>query len=187
MHRHGGEAQQFHSNHQSNPVEDHLSLSVVGVFHTLFGIIALVSAGWLIVKFHHIDIRQVVGKVYVFSTAITAALALFVFNHGGFNIAHGLAVLTLLALSAGLLLSWFKLFGKFTVYIQLTAMSSTILFHLLPAATEVMLRLPLDKPLVSSLDDPLLQKTFLVILVLFLIMLLWQLLWLKRKNAYIHH
>ena len=164
-----------------------MSLSVIGIFHTLFGLFALVSAGYLIVKYHHIDIKRGLGKLYVLSTAVTAVTSLFVFNHGGFNIAHGLAILTLLALLVGLLLSWFKLFGKFTVYLQLSAMSSTLLFHLLPAATEVMTRLPLDKPLVSSLDDPLLQKTFLVILVLFLIMLLWQLLWLKRKNAYIHH
>lgn len=164
-----------------------MSLSVVGIFHTLFGLIALVSAGWLIIKSHHIDIKQRLGKIYVVATAITAGTSLFIFNHGGFNIAHALGVLTLGALLVGLLLSFFKLFGKFTAYLQLIAMSSTILFHLLPAATEVMTRLPVDAPLVSSLEDPLLQKTFLVILVLFLIMLLWQLIWLKRKNVYIHH
>lgn len=167
--------------------ESALSLSVVGIFHTIFGLFALISAAWLIVTSHQIDIKQSLGKLYVLSTAITAATALFIFNHGGFNIAHGLAVLTLLALLAGILLSFFKLFGKATAYLQLISMSSTLLFHLLPTATEVLTRFPMSEPLAKSLEDPILQKTFLIILVLFLIMLSWQLLWLKRRNVYIHH
>lgn len=164
-----------------------MSLSVVGIFHTIFGLLALISAAWLIITSHQIDIKKSLGKLYVICTAITAVTALFIFNHGSFNIAHGLAILTLVALIAGILLSFFKLFGKATAYLQLIAMSSTLLFHLLPTATEVLTRLPISDPLAKSLDDPILQKTFLVILVLFLIILSWQLLWLKRQNVYIHH
>lgn len=167
--------------------ESALSLSVVGIFHTIFGLIALICAAWLIITSHQIDIKRSSGKLYIFSTVITAVTALFIFNHGGFNIAHGLAVLTLLALLVGIILSFFKLFGKATAYLQLMAMSSTLLFHLLPTATEVLTRFPMSAPLAKNLEDPILQKTFLVILVLFLIMLSWQLLWLKRQNVYIHH
>lgn len=163
-----------------------MSLSVTGIFHTIFGLAALISAAWLIFKYQDINFKHRLGKLYVASTAITAVTALFIFNHGGFNVAHGLAILTLVALFAGILLSYFKIFGKLTPYLQLTAMSSTLLFHLLPAATEVLTRVPVSDPLAKSLTDPLLQKTFLVILVLFLIMLVWQLLCLKRKNIYIH-
>ncbi|MCF6226901.1 MAG: hypothetical protein L3J22_11465, partial [Xanthomonadales bacterium] len=60
--------------------------------------------------------------------------------------------------------------------------SSTILFHLLPTATEILTRFPPDAPIVNSLTDPLLQKTFLGIFVVFLIMLIWQMSWLKGQK-----
>lgn len=164
-----------------------MSLSVQGIIHTLCGIVALVCATWSIAKFHLIDIKHSLGKIYVVNTAITAATALLIFNHGGFNVAHGLAVLTLLALAAGVVLGYFKLFGKFTPYLQLVAMSSTLLFHSLPTATEIITRFPMDDPIAKSLKDPILQKTFLVLLILWLILLVWQLIMLKRKNVYIHH
>ena len=162
-----------------------MSLSVVGIFHTLFGLFALISAAWLIIKFQKITISHPLGKLYILATAITAGSAFFIFNHGGFNIAHGLAGLTLAALLVSVLLSYFKVFGTLTPYFQLVAMSSTLLFHLIPAATEVLMRFPLSNPLVKSFEDPLLHKTFLVILVLFLVLLIWQIARLKRKTIYI--
>ena len=163
-----------------------MSLSAVGIVHTFFGLLALFTATRLIVKHRHIDTRQGEGKTYVVATAITAITALFIFNHGGFNQAHGLALLTLFALLAGVLLNFFRLFGRLTPYIQLTALSSTLLFHLIPAATEILTRFPLNDPKVKSFDDPLLHQTFLIILVLFLVLLTWQLLWLKRRHHYIN-
>lgn len=162
-----------------------MSLSVVGIFHTLFGLFALIAAAWLIIKFQKIAISHPLGKLYMLATAITAGTSFFIFNHGGFNIAHGLAALTLAALFVAILLSLFKIFGTLTPYFQLVAMSSTLLFHLIPAATEVLTRFPLSDPLVKSFDDPLLHKTFLVILVLFLVLLIWQIARLKRKTIYI--
>lgn len=166
------------------PPEAALSLTTIGIFHTLFGLLALGCAIYMLVKYRHLDVKHRVGKIYILATAITAATALGIFNHGGFNQAHALAILTLLALLAAIILSYFKIFGKLTPYFQLTAMSSTLLFHMLPTATEILTRLPVDDPLVKSFDAPLLHKTFLVILLLFVVLLVWQLLWLKRKNIY---
>lgn len=162
-----------------------MSLSVVGIFHTLFGLFALVSAIWLIVKFQKIDSNHPLGKLYILATAITAGSAFFIFNHGGFNIAHALAALTITALLVSILLSYFKMFGTLTPYFQLVAMSSTLLFHLIPAATEVLTRFPLSDPLVKNFEDPLLHQTFLAIFVLFLLLLIWQIARLKRKTIYI--
>ena len=59
---------------------------------------------------------------------------------------------------------------------------ATLLFHLLPTATEVMTRFPMDNPMVSSLTDPLLQKTFLVILIIWALGLGLQLYWLRSQD-----
>jgi len=162
-----------------------VSLSLPGVIHTLFGLLALALAITLIVKHQRIPLNQSLGKLYALFTAITAATSLFIFNHGGFNPAHALAVMTLAALLIAILLSLFKVFGTVTPYVQLTLMSSTLLFHLLPAVTEILMRLPVDAPLVENLEDPLLHQVFLVIFVLFLLLLFWQIAKLKKKTIYI--
>ncbi|MCC2608126.1 hypothetical protein [Planctobacterium marinum] len=162
-----------------------MSLSLPGVVHTLFGLLALILAMVLIAKHQRILLNHPMGKLYALFTAITAGTSLFIFNHGGLNPAHILAVLTLVALLGAIVLSLFKVFGTITPYVQLTLMSSTLLFHLLPAATEVLMRFPVDEPLVENLEDPLLHQTFLVIFILFLLLLMWQIAKLKKKTIYI--
>jgi len=60
--------------------------------------------------------------------------------------------------------------------------SSTVLFHLLPTATEILTRFPLDAPLVDSLEAPLLLKTFATIVTVFLVMLGLQMNWLRNQQ-----
>ncbi|MBE1298389.1 MAG: hypothetical protein GJ680_00565 [Alteromonadaceae bacterium] len=161
-----------------------MPLTPLGIVHTVVGIAAIISLIMCLVKYKHITLKSRAGKIYLLATLITAASALGIFQHGGFNAAHLLGILTLLAVIVGWLLSFFRLFGKLTPYFQLTAYSSTILFHALPTATEIMTRFPPSSPIVSGLDDPLLQKTFLIILCVFVIFLLWQLNWLRNKRKY---
>ena len=49
--------------------------------------------------------------------------------------------------------------------------------------TEILTRFPMDAPVVSSLQDPLLQKTFLGIVIVFSVMLVMQLRWLKLNPS----
>ncbi|XOV80492.1 MAG: hypothetical protein ACFHVJ_05960 [Aestuariibacter sp.] len=161
-----------------------MALSPLGIVHTILGTIALFSAIYLFVSRRHIDIKHPVGKLYVVVTLLTAGTSLGIFNHGSFNIAHGLAVLTILAALFGAALSVFRIFGRLTRYLQLTALSSTLLFHLIPAATEIMTRFPSNSPMASSIQDPLLLQTFLGIFVAFLLLLFWQYLWLRKQTIY---
>lgn len=162
-----------------------MELSLLGIFHTILGTMALVSAIYLIVKRNHIDVKHPIGKVYVVVTLLTAASALGIFKHGGFNAAHGLAILTIAAALFGMGLSVFRVFGRLTRYLQLTALSSTLLFHLIPTATEILTRFPSDNPLAKGLDDPLLLQTFLGIFVAFLLLLIWQYMWLRKQTIYL--
>jgi len=122
------------------------------------------------------------GKVYLITTFITAASSLTIFKHGSFNPAHGLAILTLLALFAGMILEKTVLFKSWNKYFVNLCYSSTILFHLIPTATEILTRFPMDAPLVNSLKYPLLHKTFLAIFVVFMIFLILQMKWLRGQN-----
>lgn len=159
-----------------------MPLSPVGIIHTVVGIIALFFGVKSIWNNKQILLSTKSGKIYLGATVITAATALTIFKHGGFNAAHGLAILTLVAVFCGMFLDKYPLFKSWNKYFVSLAFSSTFLFHLLPTATEILTRFPMQAPLVSELKDPLLQKTFLVILVIFLMFLIMQMNWLRKQR-----
>lgn len=126
-------------------------------------------------SFHHqialslISYVLLLGKIYLITTLITAASSLAIFKHGSFNLVHVLALLTLLAVFAGLVLEKTVLFKSWDKYFVNLCFSSTLLFHLIPITTEILTRFPMDAPLVNYLKNPLLQKTFLTIFVVFIV------------------
>ena len=159
------------------------SLSPMGILHTVLGIVALVAGFILLWQSKRISYQPKLGKIYLAATFITGASSLTIFNHGSFNIAHGLGILTMLAVVVGMLAEKTQILGFLNKYFVNLCYSATLLFHLLPTTTEIMIRFPVDAPLVSSLKDPLLHKTFLIIFVLFIIMLIWQMIWLRKQPA----
>ncbi|MFK8013693.1 MAG: hypothetical protein AB8B80_16760 [Marinicellaceae bacterium] len=159
-----------------------MSLSPIGIFHTVIGIVALISGFVLLWKDKRISYIPLLGKIYLLSTFITAASSLTIFRHGSFNPAHALAILTLLAVIVGMIIEKTVLFKSWNKYFVNLAYSSTILFHLIPTATEILTRFPRQAPLVQSLNDPLLHKTFLAIFVVFMCLLIVQMRWLKNQK-----
>ncbi|MCF6300484.1 MAG: hypothetical protein L3J52_05135 [Proteobacteria bacterium] len=159
-----------------------MTLSPMGIFHTIIGIAALISGFKLLWQNKQISSTPLTGKIYLITTLITAASSLTIFKLGTFHIAHVLGILTLMAVLAGVLTEKMVFFKSWNKYAVNLFYSSTILFHLLPTATEILTRFPPDAPIVNSLKDPLLHKTFLGIFVVFLIMLIWQMKWLKGQK-----
>jgi uncharacterized membrane protein len=159
-----------------------MNLSAMGLFHTLIGILALISGFWILYKKKRISYDSLLGKIYLFSTLVTAASSLSIFKNGSFNVAHALGVLTILAVFTGMLIEKTIIFKSWNKYFINLCYSSTILFHLIPTATEVLTRFPIQAPLVSSIESPLLHKTFLIIFILYLVMLFLQMKWLKNQN-----
>lgn len=158
-------------------------ISPIGWFHTALGVIALVSGAVALIRSREITLRTPLGKLYLLATLVTAATALLIFQRGSFGPGHALAVMTILALFVGTLAATTKLFGKLSRYVQALGYSSTLLFHCVPAVTDGLMRLPVGDPVVSSLDDPLLQACYLVLLVLFLIGITMQLRWISRDAS----
>ena len=155
----------------------------LGWFHTVMGVIALLSGAFTLARFKEILLQKRSGQLYLVSTLITAVTALAIYQHGAFGPAHGLAVMTLLALAVGTIAATTRLFGKFSRYVQAIGYSATLLFHCVPAITDGLLRLPVGDPVLTSIEDPILRMCYLALLVLFVVGSTLQLRWIYRQSA----
>ena len=157
-------------------------MTVLGWFHTILGILAVLSGFYTLYKYKIITTEESSGKLYVLVTLLVAGSALGIYNQGGFGIAHVLAVLTLIALAGGYFMEKFKWFGSFSKYFQALGYTSTLLFHMIPAITDFLRRLPLGDPFIDSFEDPLLLNFHTAFLVIYLVGLVAQIVWLKRQT-----
>ena len=155
-------------------------MTMLGWFHTVLGVGAVLSGFYTIFKYKVISLEEFTGKLYLFLTLIVAGSALGIYNQGGFGIAHILAVLTLIALIGGVIMEKVKLFGSFSKYFQALGYTSTLLFHMIPAITDFLRRLPVGDPFVDSLEDPLLINFQLAFLLIYFVGIAIQMLWLKK-------
>ena len=154
----------------------------LGWFHTILGIGALMSGVYTLIKYRVVTLAHRSGKLYALLTLIVAGTALGIYNQGGFGIAHNLAVLTLVALAGGVMMEKTRLFGSFSKYCQALGYSSTLLFHMIPAITDFLRRLPVGDPFIDTLEDPLLRQFHLAFLAIFVVGVIAQVLWLRKPS-----
>ena len=157
-------------------------MTLLGWFHTVFGVLAVLSGFYALYKYRVISLKESSGKVYVFVTFVVAASALGIYNQGGFGVAHILAVLTLIALAGAVIMEKTNLFGSLSKYFQALGYTSTLLFHMIPAITDFLRRLPVGDPFIDSIEDPLLIKFHLAFLATFILGIILQMIWLKKSN-----
>jgi uncharacterized membrane protein len=153
----------------------------LGWFHTVMGVIALLSGGFTLAQFKEISPQTRSGQIYLAATLITAGTALGIFQRGEFGPGHALAVMTLAALALGTVAATMKPFGKLSRYVQAVSYSATLLFHCVPAVTDGLLRLPVGDPVLTSIGDPVLKMCYLGLLILFLVGVSLQLRWIHRQ------
>ena len=158
-----------------------MPLSLLGIFHTFVGGGAVLAVIYLLWRDKQIRLDRGLAKLYLAATVLTSVSALGIFKHGALNTAHGLAVLTILAVVAGIVATKVSFLGGYQKYFVALCFSSTVLFHALPTATEIVTRFPMDAPLASTIEDPLLGKIFMVILVTFVVLLALQMNWLRKQ------
>ena len=157
-------------------------MTILGWFHTVLEILAVLSGFYTLYKYKIITTSESSGRLYVLVTLLVAGSALGIYNQGGFGVAHVLAVLTLIALAGGYIMEKFKWFGSFSKYFQALGYTSTLLFHMIPAITDFLRRLPVGDPFIDSFDDPLLLNFHTAFLVIYLVGLVTQIVWLKRQT-----
>jgi len=159
-------------------------MTMLGWFHTILGIGAVLSGFYAIAKFKIISLENKIGQIYVILTAIVAGSALGIYNQGGFGVAHILAVLTLIALVGAIVMEKFKLFGGFSKYFQALGYTSTFLFHMIPAITDFLRRIPIGDPFVDSFEAPLLVNFQLSFLLIYFVGIIMQMIWLKKMERF---
>ena len=157
-------------------------MTILGWLHTVLGVVAVLNGFYTLYNYRVISVKESSGRIYVYITLLVAVSALGIYNQGGFGIAHVLAVLTLIALAGGFIMERTKLFGSFSKYFQALSYSSTLLFHMIPAITDFLRRLPVGDPFIDSFEDPLLVNFYLAFLLLFVVGIIAQIFWLKKQE-----
>tara|TARA_Y100001970_G_scaffold267251_1_gene356968 strand:+ start:54 stop:533 length:480 start_codon:yes stop_codon:yes gene_type:complete len=158
-----------------------MEISFIGWIHTILGTLAIFVAVFIIAKEGFISVKNFLGKFYLITTIITAATALMLYKNGGFNLAHLLAVFTLIAIVLGLASEKYDFFGL-SKYLQAMSYTGSVLFHLIPGIAEVNKRLPLDNPMGLSVDDPINIRYYLIFTVVCgaTILIQWFYIWKKK-------
>ena len=145
------------------------AISFLGWVHTVLGISALLVGFYSLARYKFIKARNLSGEIYLFTTLIVAISSLFIYHQGGFGPAHFMGVLAILAVMVGFVTERKKIFGFFSPYIETIAYTSTFLFHVLPAITDGLRRLPPSDPFIDSFEDPLLLNFFLLFISMYIV------------------
>jgi uncharacterized membrane protein len=156
-------------------------ITLLGWFHTIIAIMALLAGFYTLAVYKVITLEHKTGQVYLGFTLIAAVTALMIYNQGGFGPAHILAVLTILALIAGFFVSKIPSLSKIADYFQAFCYSGTLLFHMIPAITDGLLRLPVNDPILTTIHDPLLLKFYQLFVVIFFVGYIFQFFWIKKR------
>ena len=158
-----------------------MEISFIGWIHTILGTLAILIAIFIIATQGFITVKNSLGKFYLIATVITAATALMLYKNGGFNLAHLLAVFTLIAIFLGLASEKYNILG-ISKYLQAMSYTGSVLFHLIPGIAEVNKRLPLDNPMSLSVDDPINIRYYLIFTLIcgITILIQWAYIWKKK-------
>lgn len=146
-----------------------LGLTTLGIIHTAISLVAVASGAIALIRDREISPGNAVGKTYLVTTVLTCLTGFGIFQHGGFNKAHALGVITLAVLALAWAAGKPRKFGRLSPYIATVSYSLTFFFHLVPGFTETATRLPVGAPLAANDAAPGLQATIGTCFVLFLI------------------
>jgi hypothetical protein len=159
-----------------------MHLSTVGFVHTLFGLVGVVVGIYMLVKYRKMDPRSAVGKTYLVAITISCILVFALPQRSAdFNPTPGY-VLTLLTLIS-LFLGSFIRFSNFRArrYIEALGLSGSLFFSMVPAINETLTRLPIDAPLASSPQDPIVLTSLGALAALFLALCVAQIITIRRS------
>ena len=98
------------------------------------------------------------------------------------RVKRALGILALTAVLAGTLAPRIGFLGRFGVYLQTLAMSFSFFLLLVPGTNETLSRLPVDHPLASGIDSPVVRSALTGLLILFLIGTAYQMFMLARQR-----
>lgn len=163
-----------------------MGLSTLGIFHTIIGIAAIVAAVVSYIKYGKINLAELSGKIYLYSTVITSLTALGISKHGGFNPGHIFSIFILILVVAAYFLHAKKGGNNRSKYVENFLLSFSFFLSWVPTINETFTRVPLAKPLAKGPTDPIIAQTLLVLLVLFIAGSIFQFLQQKKMNKVVN-
>jgi hypothetical protein len=161
-----------------------LALTPLGAFHTAISLVAIAAGAWAFAR-DKVIVLNWLGKLYLTTTALTAATGLMIFRHDVWRIGHSFSVLTLAVLAIGTVAAATPLFGRASRYVQAIFYSSTMLIHMITGLAETLIRLPPDAPLITAANAYVFKDIISGLCLAYLIGLAFQLrwIWVKRTPA----
>lgn len=159
-----------------------MGLSILGIFHTIVGIIAIIAAVVSCIRYGKISLAQWSGKIYFYGTVITAVTALGFTKHG-FNLGHILSILVLLLVLGAYFLHSRRDGNNKARYFENFFLSFSFFLSWVPTVNETFTRIPVGHPLATDITDPLIGKTLLVILLLFIVGSVFQFIKQRKVNT----
>ncbi|SDG41520.1 hypothetical protein [Epilithonimonas hungarica] len=159
-----------------------MGLSILGIFHTFIGLVAIVAAIIGFTRNGKIDLAQITGKVYFYFTLVTSLTALGLSKHGGFNPGHVFALFIVLLILAAYFLYYKKQESKRARFFENFLLSFSFFLSLIPTVNETFTRVPIGHPLAKAPTDPIVGQTLLALFVLFLIGSIFQFRMQKKIN-----
>lgn len=160
-----------------------MGLSNLGIFHTIIGIIAIVAAIISYLRFGKIIVAHSTGKIYFYLTAVTSLTSLGISKHGGFNPGHAFALFILALITGAYFLHIKRADSARARFWENFLWSLSFFLSWVPTINETLTRVPLGHPLAKSPADPIVGKTLLVFLALFVVGSVYQYRQQKKANA----
>ncbi|KAA5535128.1 hypothetical protein F0919_11095 [Taibaiella lutea] len=160
-----------------------MGLSNLGIFHTLIGVIAIIAAVISYLRFGKINLAHSTGKIYFYLTAATSLTSLGISKHGGFNAGHVFAIFIVILVAVAYFLYAKRQGYNRARFIENFCLSFSFFLSWVPTINETLTRVPLGHPLAKGPGDPLIAKTLLVFLILFIAGSVYQYRRQKRVNA----
>ena len=148
-------------------------LSLLGIFHTLVGVLAVIVALVGFFREGKINPGSMTGRLYIGLTLIACLTTFGLMRTGHFSVGHILSTLILVLLGVGVFTSR---------YIQTVALSLTVLLSMIPTTVETLTRLPLDQPIAQGPDSPAVQMGILTCVVTFVVGVFFQIKKIRTSN-----
>ncbi|MET0243387.1 MAG: hypothetical protein ABW174_07960 [Flavitalea sp.] len=145
-----------------------MGISPLGIFHTVIGVVAIIAALVAFIRYGRIDLNKITGKIYFWFTLITSLTALGISKTGKLNPGHALSAIVIILITAAWYLNAKKKHNNRSRYFENFYLSFSFFLSMLPTVNETFTRVPIGHPLAKDITDPIIGKTLLVIVVLFI-------------------
>ncbi|MGY3214807.1 hypothetical protein [Mucilaginibacter sp. HD30] len=160
-----------------------MSLSNLGIFHTIIGIIAIIAAMMSYIRFGKINLAHSSGKIYFYTTVVTSLTALGISKMGGFNAGHIFALFIVVLVVIAYVVNFRKKGNNNARFLENFLLSFSFFLSWIPTVNETLTRVPIRHPLAKAPTDPIIAKTLFIILILFIAGSVYQFMAQRKINS----